>query len=257
MTQGFFGSFLNRLVSTGDSARVSGAPTSSNRASSFHLSWDIPAQPFVEISAVCEVIEPPTVPMLYFWAMQVSFMNQGSRIGGAHFGLQFHPQYPGNGAVNWGGYRDGAGELEGSVSELPSALNNINTRTYPWQPGRRYRHRVYRSPEQGWRGSITDLETGVETVVRDLWVDADSLASPMVWSEVFAHCDHQSAAVRWSELTGINTQGEQLAARSVRLNYQTHADGGCANTNTASDGVGFVQRTNTERINPTGAQLSL
>lgn len=253
-----FDSFLNRLLGgdTGGS-RVAGAPTSSNRASSFHLSWDIASQPLVEVSAVCEVIEPPTVPMLYFWAMQVSFMNGRSRIGGAHFGLQFHPDYPGNGAVNWGGYRDGAGELEGSVSELPSALNNINTRTYPWQPGRRYKHRVYRSPERGWRGSITDLETGVETVVRDLWVEADSLSSPMVWSEVFAHCDHPSAAVRWSELSGINTGGEVLTARSARLNYQTHADGGCANTNTSLDGVGFVQRTNAARANPTGSQLSL
>lgn len=252
-----FGSFLGRMFGEPGEGRVTGAPTSSNRASSFHLAWKVPPTPLVEVSAVCEVLEPPSVPMLYFWALQVSFISGPNRIGGAHFGLQFHPDYPGNGAVNWGGYRDGAGELEGSTSELPSALNNINTRTYPWQPNRRYKHRVYRSPDRGWRGSITDLETGVETVVRDLWVDADHLASPMVWSEVFAHCDHPTAAIRWSELTGITPDGNTIEARNVRLNYQTHADGGCANTNTSTDGVGFVQRTNTERINPTGSILRL
>ncbi len=254
-----FGDFLRGFLNAGGAVggRVTGQPTSSNRASSFHLSWDVPNEPFVEVSAVCEVIEPPTVPMLYFWAMQVSFMKGPSRIGGAHFGLQFHPQYPNNGAVNWGGYEDGAGELAGSVSQLPSALDNINTRTYPWQPNRRYKHRVYRSPEGGWRGSVTDLETGVETVVRDLWVDADYLSSPMVWSEVFAHCDHPSAAVRWSDLTAITASGQVVGVRSVGLNYQTHEDGGCANTNTYADGSGFVQQTNTRRVNPTGSQLHL
>lgn len=252
-----FESFLRRVFDPGTGERVAGAPTSSNRASSFHLTWDVPAEPLAEVSVVCEVVDPPTVPMLYFWAMQVSFMKGRSRIGGAHFGLQHHPQYPNNGAVNWGGYRDGAGELEGSVSDLPSALNNINTRTYPWVPHRRYMHRVYRSPDRGWRGSITDLETGVETVVRDLWVDADSLASPMVWSEVFAHCDHPSASLRWSELRAITATGDEVTANAVSLNYQTYADGGCANTNTFTDGTGFVQQTNTERRNPKGSVLGL
>lgn len=254
-----FGNFLRGFLDAGDrgGGRVTGQPTSSNRASSFHLNWDVPSEPLIEVSAVCEVLVPPTVQMLYFWALQVSFMDGPSRIGGAHIGLQFHPQYPGNGAVNWGGYRDGAGELEGSVSDLPSALNNSNTRTYPWQPNRRYQHRVYRSPDRGWRGSVTDLETGVETIIRDLWVDAEYLASPVVWSEVFAHCDHPSSSIRWSNFTGITATGAELSFSSVRLNYQTHADGGCANTNTYADRNGFVQQTNIQRINPTGSTLHL
>ena len=253
---GFFSRFLQRAFAS-DEPRVSGAPTSSNRASSFHLNWEIPRAPLAEVRATIEVVEPPTVSMLYFWALQVSFMGPGGRIGGAHIGLQHHPSYPDSGAVNWGGYRDGAGELEGSVSPLPSALNNINTRTFRWYPNRPYTLRVYRSPDRGWRGSIIDRTTDEETVIRDLWVDADHLGSPVVWSEVFAHCDHPAAAVRWSELIGVGEDGTVHDARSARLNYQTHADGGCANTNTSADGTGFLQRTNTERLTQTGQTLSL
>ena len=253
---GFFSRFIQRSLAA-DTARIAGAPTSSNKASSFHVNWDIAQVPLAEVRATIEVVEPPTVDKLYFWALQVSFMGPNGRIGGAHIGLQHHPNYPDACAVNWGGYIDGAGELDGSVSSLPSALNNINTRTCRWYPNRPYILRVYRSPDRGWRGSIVDTSTGEETVIRDLWVDADHLASPVVWSEVFAHCDHSSAAVRWSDLTGIGTDGTIHDVRSVRLNYQTHEDGGCANTNTSVDGAGLVQRTNTERITQTGQVLKL
>lgn len=253
---GFFSRFLQQAIKGGET-RVTGAPTSTNRASSFHLNWEIPQVPLREVRATIEVTEPPTVSMLYFWALQVSFVGPSGRIGGAHIGLQHHASYPGGAAVNWGGYRDGAGELEGSVSALPSALSNINTRNFAWQPNNRYTLRVYRSPEQGWRGSIVNHTTEEETVIRDLWVDADHLLSPVVWSEVFAHCDHPSAAVRWTELIGVGVDGTHHESRSVRLNYQTHQDGGCANTNTSIDGNGFLQRTNIERVNRTGQILSL
>lgn len=253
---GFFSRFLQGALGA-NTPRITGAPTSSNRASSFHLNWNIANAPLAEVQATIEVTEPPTVAMLYFWALQVSFVGPNGRIGGAHIGLQNHPSYPGNGAVNWGGYRDGAGELDGSVSALPSALNNINTRTYPWQPNRRYTYRVYRSPDRGWRGSVVDQQASEETVIRDLWVDATHLSSPVVWSEVFAHCDHPSAAVRWTDLVGIGLDGTRHDVRSVQLNYQTHQDGGCANTNTSTDDRGFVQRTATERLTQTGQTLNI
>lgn len=237
---------------------MTGPPTSSNAASSFHLNWELQPQPLTEVSAVIEILDAPSVPKLYFWALQASFMRGPARIGGAHFGLQFHPSYPANGAVNWGGYADRGGELDGSVSPLPSALNNINTRDYRWQPGRPYRYRIYQAPNgQGWRGSITDMDAGVETIVRDLAVDADSLSAPVVWSEVFADCDEPSVAIRWSELQGVTQLGTTLTVADVRLNYQTYGDGGCGNTNTARESGGFVQRTNVERTNPTGTRLSL
>lgn len=237
---------------------MSGPPTSSNGASSFHLNWEIGPQPLVEVSAVIEIAQAPTVPKLYFWALQASFMKGPVRIGGAHFGLQNHPSYPSNGAVNWGGYADRGGELKGSTSQLPSTLNNINTRDYRWEPNRPYRYRIYQTPGgRGWRGSITDLSTGTETVVRDLAVDADSLSSPVVWSEVFADCDQPSATVWWSDLQAVTELGTTVTAAEVRLNYQTYGDGGCGNTNTFVDSGRFVQQTSTERTNPTGTRLSI
>lgn len=244
--------------------RVSGPPTSANGASSFHLFWQVPPRPLREVRADFEVLHSPTVDRLYFWALQVSFVDSrrgGSRRGGAHFGLQHHPAYPRAGAVNWGGYLDGGGELTGTESALPSTLNNVNTRDYPWSPGRIYRFRI--GPGSGpdrWQGSIVDRTTGQETVVRELTVNADALISPMVWSEVFAHCDDPPVVVRWSNFEADLADGAgTVRAKTVRLNYQTHGDGGCANTNTSIDdsGTGFVQHTATERLNPTGTLLAL
>ena len=238
--------------------RVSGLPTSSNRASSFHLFWNVPPDPLSEVAATITVSEPPTVDRLYFWALQANFDQRGSGRGGAHFGLQYHPDYPEAGAVNWGGYHPhGGGELEGSVSDLPSALQNVNTRTYRWHAHRPYRYRIFRSPERGWRGSITDVTTGVETVVRDLWVEADSLVSPMVWTEAFADCGDPAAGVQWSDLTAITSAGDHIEVSSVRLNYQSYADGGCTNTNTSATGDAFVQRTATARTLATGSTLPM
>ena len=232
---GVFRSFLERIGLAGDGpTRVSGPPTSSNEASSFHLYWDVPPEPLAEVRATIEVVEPPTVDRLYFWALQASFQQAGTRRGGAHFGLQHHPSYPGAGAVNWGGYHAAGGELEGSGSTLPSALDNVNTRTYPWAAGRPYRYRIFRSPDRGWRGSLTDLETCIETVVRDLWVEGDHLTSPMVWTEAFADCGEPPATVRWRDLEAVTTSGVTHHVSSVRVNYQSYADGGCTNTNVST-----------------------
>lgn len=250
-----FKSFLERITREAP-RRTSGPPPSGNGASSFHLFWNVPPEPLLEVEATIEVLEPPTVDKLYFWALQVNVEHQGRPTGGAHFGLQHHPRHPGGGAVNWGGYHTGGGELEGTVSELPSALDNINTRDYRWEPHRRYRYRIARSPQRGWRGSITDLDTDVETIVRDLYITGDQMIRPMVWTESFADCDEAAAAVRWTDLRAKTVSGRWIEVADVRLNYQSHADGGCANTNTFTDGVGFVQRTTTTRLADTGTRLS-
>ncbi len=262
---GVFRSFLERITrADGTSgARTSGPPTSTNGASSFHLFWDVPPRPLRAVEAVIEVLEPPAVEHLYFWALQVSVSGPSGRSGGAHFGLQYHPAHPGGGAVNWGGYRQDGNELDGTASTLPSALDNVNTRDYRWEPGRRYRYRIAAAPDDGsgWRGSITDVGTGAETVVRDLYIPGDELVQPMVWTEAFCHCDHPPAAVRWSDLVAETDGGERFEVSTVRLNYQTHADGGCANTDTSVDGAGpgggFVQRTGVERRASTGTTLRL
>ncbi len=90
---------------------TTGRPTSSNGASSFHLFWEVGGGPWTAAEAVLEVVDPPTVPELHFWALQVSFTGGGRGGGGAHLGLQWFPIHPGSTAVNWGGYAAGGGEL--------------------------------------------------------------------------------------------------------------------------------------------------
>jgi len=41
---------------------------------SFHLSWDL-APPAREVAVTLEVLEPPSVDRLYFWAVQASFLD--------------------------------------------------------------------------------------------------------------------------------------------------------------------------------------
>lgn len=236
--------------------RDHGEPRSPNGASSMHLWWELPGR-LVEVAATLEVVVPPAVPRLYFWALQVGFDDGGRHRGGAHLGLQAHPSHPGGTAVNWGGYRaaaDGGGELAGSTSPLASATDNPNTRDFPWVAQRRYRLRIFPAGRHGparWRGEVTDLATGTATVVRDLDVPGRFLVRPVVWSEAFARCDHPTTAVRWSDLRARAADDRELTPAAVRVSYQSRAEGGCDNTTAAIDGDGLVQLTNVvRRIGP-------
>lgn len=246
-------------------ARFSGDPPSANGASSFHAFWDLPGT-FQAVAATLEVTAPPTVDRLYFWALQVDMVSpSGGRGGGAHLGLQWHPQYPGKTAVNWGGYGPDGRILDGTASGLPGSLGNPHTRDYSWRPGSRYRLAVAPAPagEQpgdgrtAWRGTVTDLDAGTTVVVRDLLSRADMLTRPMVWSEVFAACDHAGVEVRWSDFEAVDHSGQRHRPDAVSTNYQRHEDGGCANTETVAAGGAIIQRTNVARHLPSGTRLML
>lgn len=229
--------------------RTSGRPTSSNGASSFHLHWRMPASdPLVEVQATIEVLEPPRTADLYFWALQVGFSGGGA----AHTGLQWHPARGGIPAVNWGGYRGGGGELDGSVSDLPALDGNPNTRLLDWEPVRPHVLRVFAAPDgRGWRASVDDV------AIRDLYAPGEFLVSPIVWSEVFAPCDGPSVVVRWSGLRGITAKGRVVEPEALSVTYQSYADGGCDNTDFVVDDIGVRQVTSTERHVPHGAELPL
>ena len=239
--------------------REAGPPRSPNGASSFHLIWELPgaarAAKLVEVSAVLEIVVPPRVPALYFWAMQVDFLSAGRARGGAHTGLQWNRRYPGNKAVNWGGYasqEDGGAILDGSVSALPGFSDDPNTLAYSWEPGRPYRLRISRSPDRlgAWRAEVTDVAAGQTSVIRDLYQGTERgagddsaehyLARPLVWSEVFADCDAPSVTVRWSDLEGVDGSGSRVRPDRVRVNYQTPGEGGCTNTTVSVDEAGGV-----------------
>lgn len=247
-----------------DAERVSGEPPSANGASSLHLFWDLPGR-FAAAEVTLEVLDAPEVARLYFWALQASFVGPAGPTGAAHLGLQFHPDYPGATAVNWGGYHQGGGELEGSSSPLPGALGNVNTRDYPWEPARQYRLRIDRSPDQPgwWRGSVRDLApagagAGAGWVtVRVVHAGGTHLSSLMTWSEVFARCEHPPVTVRWSDPVAFEDDTTARRPARMSVNYQARADGGCANTTAQVDQVGIRQQTGTERLVPQGANLSV
>ena len=242
--------------------RVSGDPPSANGASSFHLFWDLAGE-FVVVRATLEVAVPPAVGRLYFWALQVDFTDGGGhRGGGAHLGLQWHPSYPGSTAVNWGGYGPAGGVLDGTESPLAGTLGNPHTRDFAWEANRAYRLAIEPAPPEeqpgrgrtAWRGSVTDVLTGETTVVRDLLPAGSRLTRPMVWSEVFAACDHPSVEVRWSELQAFDDSWQLRRPRAVSTNYQRYGDGGCANTESTVEGGVAVQRTNVARVAGSGTR---
>lgn len=259
-----FARFVDSVVKTRlfrGSRGISRSPRTPNGASSFHLVWQMDPEPLEEVSAVLEVLTPPGVASLYFWALQVEFAGEGRSRGGAHVGLQWHPRYPGSTAVNWGGYAsvDEGGEvLPGSDSPLPGFPDDPNTRSYDWVSRRPYRLRVSRAlGPMAWRAEVADLLTGRVDVIRDLYVNADSLRSPVVWAEVFAACDAPSVSIRWSDLQARSASGRTIRPRAVTVNYQSALQGGCTNTTVMRDGDGFVQVTNTERTTPLGTRYDL
>jgi hypothetical protein len=243
-------------------ARMWGDPPSGNGASSFHLWWEVPyGERLTRASVVLEVLEPPQVDRLYFWALQVSFVKPDG--GGAHLGLQHNRRFPGRTAANWGGYAPAheGGLLAGSPSPLPSTPEDANTRDFAWEPARPYRFVIERSSEPApnaliaWRGSIEDATTGEATVVRDLYSRGAYLRGPVVWTESFARCEHPPVAVRWSEASVVGENRGEIPVDTVSVNYQTHSAGGCGNTDAVVDGRGWMQRTGTERSTRPGAAL--
>jgi len=275
-----------RLDASGQ--RTRGSPPSANGASSLHLRWDLDASVGLrEVSVTLEVIEAPRVDRLYFWALQADFCegpargpgagseparSLGRSTGGAHLGLQWHPQHPGATAVNWGGYDASGRELGGSASSLPSALANVNTRDLVWHAATPYRLRIARvdgpgtgsSPDDGagtagsvvrWRGSVTGPD-GRTVDIRDLHTSGDRIGGVVMWSEVFARCDDPTVAVRWSDPEAVTVDGASVAPRRLSVNYQSVADGGCTNTDSRVDGIGVVQSTNVPRTTRQGDMLA-
>jgi hypothetical protein len=221
-----------------------------------HLRWHLPpgAGHLVEAAVTLEVTQPPVVDHLYFWALQVGFTGAGA----AHLGLQWNRAFPGFGAVNWGGYAGDGSLLRGTESRLPSTPGDPNTRDYPWQPRRPYRLRVHSADDGLWRGEVTDVSTGVATTVRDLIAPSPFLTDVMVWSEVFARCDDPSVTARWSDFVAVDERGNRFEPVALIANYQSRADGGCANTTSALDDQGrALQITNAERSAEGGAILEL
>jgi hypothetical protein len=210
--------------------------------------WDVSTdEELVEASVSLTVPTLPNLPRLYFWALQVSFPGGA----GAHLGLQWGADAPRKlRHVNWGGYGASGAELLGGASELPSSFANPNTRDFDWEPGQPYRLRISRAAG-GWAGWVDD------TMVRCLDAPGETLQSPMVWSEVFANCDHPPVSIRWSDLEVLTRSGQRIPVSAAFVGYQSRQDGGCDNTSSDIEGNTFVQTTNTPRTTPKGTMLRI
>ncbi len=226
-----------------------------------HLIWQVPVPAATAVRATLEVREPPQTADLYFFALQATFTEAGTDYGGGHVGLQWNRRHPGSTAANWGGYRSqqlGGSVLAGTDSILPSRPNDPNTRDYPWEPRRSYRLAIEPGSRPGWwRGSVTDLDRGETTVIRELDGGGTHLTAPLVWSEVFAPCDGPTVRVHWRDLQVAAQPERWVPVRAVRVNYQAYEAGGCTNTNAATTGSQFVQVTSMERSTANGQILSL
>ena len=190
----------------------------------FHLWWKgLPAdEPIVSCSVVLEVLQPPTVPALYFWALQASFLDQvGTSYGAAHTGLQSNARHPGGRAVNWGGYAQAAdvgSVLEGTDSPLPGIPGDRNTRTFAWREGVPYRFSIHRGAV-GWAASVTDLVTGSAVTIRELFAEGDRLGGFVMWSELFCRGSDPMTAVRWSGPEVVTRSGRRAAPTSLQVTF--------------------------------------
>jgi hypothetical protein len=237
--------------------RTSGLPTSSNGASSAIIA--VPPIVASEVSATIQVITVPTTANVEFWALQVDYIDDfGTSIAVVHTGLQYHPSYPGNRAVNYGGYVSATGvEVVGPTSPaLTSTTGSLNTYDYLWVVGRSYRFRCY-SPISGiWRATVTDLTTSTTTILRDLPIPAATkVRGAILFAEDFVDCSIGTEA-RFSNVTfggGATAQSPNVGV----VNYQDYVDGGCTNTNvTVQSGVLSVV-TGTARTNADGTTFPL
>ena len=180
--------------------------------------------------------------------MQASFLDAtGRSYGAAHTGLQWNPRHSGGRAVNWGGYAQAADVtsiLEGSDSPLPGIPGDRNTRTFAWRDGVPYRFTIHRGAV-GWASTVTDLVTGSEVTVRELYAGGDRLVGFVMWSELFCRGDDPPTTVRWSEPQARTASG--LIVRPEQLQVTFPGGPEWRRLDVVVDEVGVQQRTNVPR----------
>jgi hypothetical protein len=253
--------WVRNLLSPRVGERVSGTPPSASGASSFFLWWDLPyGERLIEISVTLKVATVPEVDRLVSFAVQGAFLKPGG--GSCHLGLQHHPRFPGRVAVNWEGYTAKGERLESDEPVLPSAIEDAATRDFPWHKGVPYRLTIERGDEQSdgrfaWIGSITNLRTGERDEIRQLISSSPFIRGPVMYIESFGPCDGPRFEARWSNATAVSVDGGVRAVKSMRVDYQPHAAGGCTNTNSRVEGNEFVQRAGQMRTTKAGSTIRL
>lgn len=247
-------------------------------ASIFGLDWTAPVTRWDEVSAVIRPIVRPLGGVL--WSCRISFRAVDDSVRGtAEFGLE-----SGSGFTNesqtgcrWGGTDTVLNTpFRGSVSALGYGVSPASP-NFEWVVGRDYHVRVFKSPKQNWlaaelnsrgdqapgeiawRFTITDLATGVTTIVRDILVPDCATLNAMSDGSMGAEDTNTARAptatmpwdMRWSE--------PRVNNRLVPTVTTTYSTGGDSLTNTDShinDKIGFRQQSLTKRTNAAGVSLT-
>jgi hypothetical protein len=89
-------------------------------------------------------------------------------------------------------------------------------------------------------------------VIRDLFVPAEALVRPMVWSEVFARCDDPPVSATWRDPVAHTARGP-MGPSAYRVSYQSEDAGGCSNTDVEWTENGIRQVTAVDRHIPAGS----
>ena len=253
--------WVRNLLSPRVGERVAGTPTSASGASSFFLWWDLPyGERLIEMSVTLEVATRPEIDRLVSFAIQGTFVKPGG--GSCHLGLQHHPRFPHRGAVNWEGYTAKGERLESSEPAIPSAIDEKATRDFRWDKGVPYRLTIERGEERSdglfpWLGSITNLRSGERDEIRQLFSRSPYIRGPVMYIESFGPCDGPRFEARWSNATAVSVDGGVRAVKSMRVDYQPHAAGGCTNTNSRVEENEFVQRAGQMRTTKPGSTIRL
>ena len=218
--------------------------------SGFHLWWHgVPSdEPVISCSVVLEVLVPPAVPTLYFWALQASFLDgSGRSYGAAHTGLQWNPRHPGGRAVNWGGYAQAAdvgSVLDGSDSPLDGIPGDRNTRNFAWLASVPYRFTIH--PGVAGRVELPDGDPGPCRQIGHRGRPAgDRLGGFVMWSELFCRGRDPSSAVRWSQPQALTASGRTIVPRSLHATFPDGRE--WRDLDVLVDGVGVQQVTTTGR----------
>jgi hypothetical protein len=253
--------WVRDLLSPRVRERVAGAPTSASGASSFFLWWDLPyGERLVEVSVTLEVTRRPEIDRLVSFAIQGALVKPGG--GSCHLGLQHNPRFPDRSAVNWNGYTASGDLLDSTTPGLPSVTDDIATRDFPWRQGVPYQFTIERGEERSdgmfpWAGSITNLETGERELIRELVSGSPHMRAPVMYVESHAPCDGPGFEARWTNAIAVSLEGRVRSVRSMRVDYQPHAAGGCTNTNSFVEEASFVQRAGQMRTTKPGTTIHL
>lgn len=253
--------WVRNLLSPRVGERVSGTPPSASGASTFFLWWDLPyTEKLTEIAVTLEVVLRPEVDRLVTFALQSAFLRPGG--GSCHLGLQHNPEFPDRCAVNWDGYTAKGKRLESDEPSSTASGDELATRGFRWQKGVPYRLSIERGDQLDdgtyrWIGSVTDMQSGERHEIRRLLSRSPHMRGPVMYIESHGPCDGPRIEARWSNATAVSVGGGVRTVRSMRVDYQPHAAGGCTNTNSSVEDKYFIQRAGQMRTTKAGSTIRL